>query len=737
MFSSAHGAAVGAPGVDVQAPSGGQGYQAGSMPEAVTPGTGFQGQNVQSEVDIDGYDSQFDEQTPQDFNESTNLNENQAENNDITNDELSDAETPLTENEINEYFDEILDSGRLGRSTIAHLFRRLPRYGMSFFRRPSSTYAPQQTLPVARDYRINVGDQMTLSIWGIPQEGNYSFVVRRDGTARLPRIGTIRLVGYTFEEVERLLDRQLSKYYVGYQMHLSMGRLSSIMVYVTGNARRPGAYTISSFSTLVNALLVSGGPNANGTLRRIELKRGGHTVAVFDMYAMLMRGDKSQDVRLQAGDVIYIPQVGELIGIAGEIQKPGVYELNGKTRVEDLLYIAGGLNARTFTGRIQYFKVVDHTYASAVEGTLAEFQHAELHDGDILRLYPVFNYSTSILITGALFNPGRYAITPGHTRIADIIKRGGGLVSTASNRAIITRVTPSLEGPVNERFTIDLQKALEGDPQNNLALEANDKITVMVIPEWQGQLTVTITGEVKCPGTYYMFQGERISDLIARAEGFTSKAFLDGAVFTRPSVAARQRAALSDMADQMELDLLEATQNTTQVTGAELTRRRRLIQRLRTIDIMGRVVTKIDTPKNIIGTEWDYELEDGDHLRIPTRPLTVNIVGAVYTASSQTFNSKMSINAYVNAAGGATKTAHKRMLYLIKSDGRIIKLTRTTAMMTSKQWKAPPGYSAKVEPGDTIVVPVKYTDRQSFENLRDTIDLIYKTAVTVGVFTRY
>ncbi|MBQ9419498.1 MAG: SLBB domain-containing protein, partial [Synergistaceae bacterium] len=495
-------------------------------------------------------------------------------------------------------------------------------------------------------------------------------------------------------------------------------------------------YTISSFSTMVNALLASGGPNRNGTLRRIELKRGGKTIAVFDTYAMLMQGDKTQDIRLQAGDVIYIPQVGDLIGIAGEVQKPGIYELNGSTKVEDLLWIAGGLNARTFTGRIQYYRVVDHAYASVVEGTLAEFKDMVLNDGDILRLYPVFNYSTSVLITGALFNPGTYAIVPGYTRIADIIKRSGGLIVTASNKAIISRVTPSLEGPVNERFTIDLHKALEGDPMNNMTLEANDKITVMVIPEWQGQLTVTITGEVKCPGTYYMFQGEKISDLIERAEGFTAKAFLRGAVFTRRSVAAQQRVALSEMADQMEIDLLEATQNSTEVTGAELNRRRQLIRKLRTIDIMGRVVTKIDTPKNIRDTEWDYELEDGDVLRIPTKPLTVNIMGAVYAASSQTYRSNMSINSYVNAAGGATKTAHKRMLYLIKSDGTILKLTRTTAMMTSKQWKAPPGYSAKVEPGDTIVVPVKYTDRQSFENLRDTIDLIYKTAVSVGVFIK-
>ena len=267
------------------------------------------------------------------------------------------SEAPITEQEVNDYFESIL-SGRTTSNAMGNLFRRLPRYGMSFFRRSPSTFAPMESVPVAQDYRINVGDQMTLSVWGIPEEGNYNFAVRRDGMASIPRIGTIRLAGYTYGEAERIIRSRLNQYYTGFQMNLSMGQLSSIMVYVTGNARRPGAYTISSFSTLVNALLASGGPSANGTLRKIELKRNGQIIAIFDMYAMLMLGDKTQDVRLQAGDVIHIPTVGPLVGIAGEISQPGVYEINGTTRVKDLLSVIGGLNARTFKGRVQYYRIL-------------------------------------------------------------------------------------------------------------------------------------------------------------------------------------------------------------------------------------------------------------------------------------------------------------------------------------------------------------------------------------------
>lgn len=655
---------------------------------------------------------------------------------------LSPVDLEPTENEINDYFNQILFSRTTG-SPMSALIRRLPRFGMSFFRNPPSTYAPMDSAPVTQGYRISVGDEMTLTLWGIPEEGNFRFVVNRDGMATVPHIGTVRLAGYTLSEAERVISARLNQYYTGYQMNLSMGRLSSIMVYVTGNAQRPGAYTVSSFATLLNALLASGGPSSEGSLRNIQLKRNDRVIATFDMYAMLLRGDKSQDARLQAGDVIFIPPVGPLVGLAGEVQRAGVYELNGTTRVQDLLYIAGGLKAQTFRGRIQFYRVYEHAYAGAFEGSLAEVEDTELKDGDILRLYPIYNFAASATVSGPLMRPGTYVIVPGHTTISEIIERAGGLGVTASDTAEILRVTPSLEGPVNERFTINIVQAMQGDPVNNMTLENGDNVTVLVIPDWKTQIRVAIGGEVRRPGTYAMFPGERLSDLLNKAGGFTSKAFLKGAVFTRMSVAAEQRRALNQMADRMERELLESMQNTASAStgtagatgafNAEYQRRRQLINNLRQLDIMGRIVTKIDTPNNIAGTQWDYELQNGDVLRIPETPLTVNVMGAVYTSSTQLYRPDMSINGYINAAGGPLKSAHKRMVYLLKGDGTTIKLTRSTAMLSSKRWTPPRGFSAAIEPGDTIVVPVKYLDRQPIEAFKDAVDIIYKVAVAVGV----
>lgn len=650
----------------------------------------------------------------------------------------ANAETErITEAEIEAYFDEILSSRTTG-NPMGDLFRRLPRYGMSFFRNPPSTYAPHESIPVTQGYRVGVGDEMTLTIWGIPEEGNFRFSVNRDGMAAIPHIGMVRLAGYTLAEAERVISARLSQYYTGFQMNLAMGRLSSVMVYVTGNAVRPGAYTVSSFSTLVNALMASGGPNLNGTLRNIELKRNGKTVAMFDMYAMLLQGDKTQDVRLQAGDVIHIPTVGPLVGIAGEVHRPGIYELNGSTRVQDLMYIAGGLNARTFQGRVQFYRISNSTYASASESTLAEIEDTVLKDGDIIRLFPIYNLAASVLITGPLVRPGTFAITPGVTRLSEIINRAGGTTVTASDTAEISRVTPSLEGPVNQRFTVSLAQAMAGDPVHDITLENMDQITVMIIPDWKQQIRVTIAGEVRKPGNYSMFVGEKLSDLIERAGGFTPKAFLRGAIFTRRSVAADQRKSLNQMADRMERELLESSQNTagTESTGSlnqEFQRRKQLIDNLRHMDIMGRIVTKVDTPANIRGTVWDYELQNGDYLGVPTTPLTVNVLGAVYSSTTQVYRPDMGINAYISAAGGALRSAHKRMVYVIKSDGTTLRLTRNTAMLSSKKWTPPRGYSAAIEPGDTIVVPVKYIDRQPIESFKDAIDIVYKVGVSAGV----
>ena len=193
------------------------------------------------------------------------------------------------------------------------------------------------------------------------------------------------------------------------------------------------------------------------------------------------------------------------------------------------------------------------------------------------------------------------------------------------------------------------------------------------------------------------------------------------------------------MADQLERDMLEAMRNSAAASVPEAViqqeeqRSREMIARLRDTDMPGRIVIKLDVPEALEKTPWDMELEDGDMLRVPENPATVEVMGAVYTSSAQVYNPRMGIADYINASGGYLRSAHKRMIYLMKSDGTIIRLTRRTDMLSSKQWTPPKGFSATVEPGDVIVAPMKHTDRQAIETYRDLIDIIYKVAISVGV----
>ena len=217
-------------------------------------------------------------------------------------------------------------SGRLP-STVSTSIRQ---FGYDLFKQPPSTFAPVDKVPVGPEYVIGPGDEIRVTVWG-KIDGQWSLVVDRDGNITIPKIGVLGVTGLTFKELKELLHMEFSKYYKGFEMNVSMGALRTIRVYVVGYAQRPGAYTVSSLSTLVNALFEAGGPSKIGTMRRIEVKRNGRKVVEFEMYDLHLKGDKTKDIRLMPEDVIFIPPAGPLVGIGGSVKNPAIYELNGET----------------------------------------------------------------------------------------------------------------------------------------------------------------------------------------------------------------------------------------------------------------------------------------------------------------------------------------------------------------------------------------------------------------------
>jgi protein involved in polysaccharide export with SLBB domain len=302
-------------------------------------------------------------------------------------------------------------------------------YGEDLFRRVPSTFAPSDQIPVPPDYVIGPDDELRVRIWGqISFSGNLR--VDRSGNIYLPQVGTVQVAGLPFSGVDQHLRAAVARIYRNFDLSVEIGQIRSMQIYVSGQARRPGAYTISSLSSLVDALFASGGPSPQGSLRHILLKREGKTVTDFDLYALLIRGDKSKDTRLLPEDVIFIPPAGPQVAITGSVRKPAIYELRDGETVGDLVEMAGKTTAVASNSRITLERVDAHQLRDVIQ---VEFNATglatTLADGDILRIDPILPaYNKVVTLRGNVANPGRFGWHEG-MRLSDLIPDVDSLVS--------------------------------------------------------------------------------------------------------------------------------------------------------------------------------------------------------------------------------------------------------------------------------------------------------------------
>jgi protein involved in polysaccharide export with SLBB domain len=626
----------------------------------------------------------------------------------------------------------------------------IKQFGYDLFARPGA-FAPSTNVPVGPDYVIGPGDEIRVTVWG-KVEGAWNVVVDRNGSISLPKVGVIGVTGLTFNELRDQLHREFSRYYTGFQMNVSMGSLRTIRVYVVGNAASPGAYTLSSLSTLVNAFIQAGGPSKTGTMRDIQVKRkNGETVVHFDMYDFLLKGDKTQDVRLMPEDVIFIPPVGPLAGIAGNVKNPAIYELKGETRLLDLIGMTGGLTSVAFRGRVQVQRIADHQFRTLFEGDLMDLENNRdknfiLHDGDLVKVFSILDTTNTVKLAGAVANAGEFGIVPGVTRVKDVISLAGGLLYYASNEAELTRVTVTSSGPVTEQSSIDIFKALEGDPQHNLPLEINDYLLVRSVPDWKLYRTVSVSGEIKFPGTYTIKKGEHLSSLLERVGGYTDDAYLRGAVFTRESVRDMQQKALTEMVMRLEREMIAAgsvqasTAVSAEALGAEkveIEQKKKFIDSLRELKATGRMSIHLAHVRLLKNSEYDIELEEGDSLFIPMKSSVVNVNGAVMSRGSFVYTEKLDYKDYIAMAGGYSNYADEDNSYVLKVDGTARKLSRGFMGWSNSKsrWElsAFSGDIAEIEPGDTIVVPEELERIAWMREIKDITQILYQIATTAGV----
>ena len=353
------------------------------------------------------------------------------------------------------------------RFVAATVGQMLPIYGANLFRSIPATFSPSDLAPASPSYVIEPDDELRVRIWGqVTFSGN--LLVDRSGNIYIPNVGSVHVAGQPFSTLDQHLRQAVSRIYRNFDLAVDLGRIRSMQVYLTGAARKPGVYTVSSLSTLVDALFLSGGPSPQGSLRHIELKRDGKVVADFDLYALLIRGDKSSDVQLLPEDVLYIPPAGPQVAITGSIHSPAIYEMREGETVGQLIENAGKTGTIAAQTRISIERMGGGQYRQAME---ANFDSAGLAtpiaDGDIVRIYSIVPaYTKTVVLRGNVANPGRFSWHEG-MHLSDIIPDRTSLLTRDYwwQRSHLGLPVPEFEPFINVQHSPDSTEPTNLNPQ--------------------------------------------------------------------------------------------------------------------------------------------------------------------------------------------------------------------------------------------------------------------------------
>ena len=415
-----------------------------------------------------------------------------------------------------------------------HLFfeRTLPgnlkQFGYDLFNKTVASFAPPSTLSVGPDYIIGPGDQFTLTLWGTT-EGIYTLKVTKEGQITLPKVGVVSVAGVRFGELEKTLKRHLAKYYSDFNLSVAMGALKSVTIYVVGEVVKPGSYSLSSLTTAYGALFAAGGPTKQGTLRTIQVLRSGKVIKTIDLYEFLLKGDRSQDIKLQNEDTVFVPLIGPIAGLAGTVYRPAIYELKGQETISDLIQTAGGIMPIALGGRLQLIRYADNQKKVVLDIRLdskqpevAQKQGKEflekLRNMDSVIISPVYDqvWETVDLI-GAVEHPGSFQWRA-DIKLREIVIQGQLLPKADMKRAEVVRIAKNMV----ERtiIPIDLAALLAGDESQNILLEPKDRVQIYSVDQNPGNVweTVTLSGAVRTQGTFQWKSGLTIRELITQGQ---------------------------------------------------------------------------------------------------------------------------------------------------------------------------------------------------------------------------
>jgi polysaccharide export outer membrane protein len=607
----------------------------------------------------------------------------------------------------------------------------LKQFGYKIFRSAAATFSPAGDVPVGPDYTVGPGDSFNITLWGVA-EGVFKADVDREGNIILPKVGVVHVAGLSYGDLKPVIEQELSKYYEKINVGISLADLRTIRVFIVGEVVRPGSYSVSSLSTLFNALFAAGGPGKNGSLRNIALIRNGQTIAKVDLYQFLLAGDKKQDAPLQSGDTIFVPVIGPVAGITGNVYRPAIYEIKGNSDLADLIDLSGGVMPTGYLNRVQIERLSDHEKKVVLDKSIALEGKGKLgiplKNLDSVAIFDVYAaIRNSVNLEGAVKYPGRYELKANMT-VKELVPSSAALSYNAylPKAEIIRMDKLTLHTSV---IPFSLEKLFAGDESQNRKLEPDDRIVIST--EMRETEKVSLKGEVKLPGDYYIEKGERLSSLLERAGGYSGSAYLFGAVFTRATAKTVQEKGVSRMITDLEQAVAQKEAEMTALSSdamvakkAELDKSKELLDRIKAQAVEGRVVVLLDDPEKMKGTSADIELEGGDTLYIPPIPKIVNVVGQVYSPSSLVYEQDKKVSDYINRLGGFTKNADKDSTYVLKADGSVISRDRGFNVMASK-----------LSPGDTIIVPQTIETFNFYANVIEFTKWFYNAAVAYAVIS--
>lgn len=407
--------------------------------------------------------------------------------------------------------------------------REIPIYGMNLFRGATRSFEPAFNIPTPDDYKLGPGDELIINVWGAA-EASYSLTVSPEGTIRISGIGPIFVDGMDIREARERIIGRLGSIFSGLREEedsrrntfadVSLGNVRSIKVTLIGEVRQPGTYTVNSLSTVFNALYAAGGPSSSGSMRSIQVIRGGEVAAELDIFDFLLHADQTNNIRLRDHDIVKIAPYNKRIELRGEVRRSAIFEVKDGETLGDVIRFAGGFTERAYTKRLVLHRKTA-IQRSITDILWPEGSELEITDGDVLRVGQILDrYENKVTINGAVFRPGEYELDEGLTLTGLIEKAEGLREDVFMPRGIIFRTMDNL---MVETIPFSLADILVGVAAD-VPLQKNDIVQISSLFDLQEEQKIRVSGAVIAGGEFEFNQNMSIKDAIFLADGFTNRA---------------------------------------------------------------------------------------------------------------------------------------------------------------------------------------------------------------------